>query len=181
MATIPSEPYTPKYSFKQVINECWNEEEYGYNPIHIDRVIAITAASMWREVSKIAPEKWYTRLATELKKFVQANRRRFNALEDKEIEQIIQTEWASQRHVANKRALLSSAPLYKDFDGDYVLLEPVLADNFRKNLLLPGETPVDLSTFAPSKQTLEKIAREEQILKEREELMQAVLEGRRLD
>jgi hypothetical protein len=71
--------------------------------------------------------------------------------------------------------------LYKDFDGDYVLLEPMLADNFRKNLLLPGEKPVDLSTFAPSKQTLEKIAREEQILKEREELMQAVLEGRRLD
>lgn len=175
MAETVLQPYTPKYSFKQVINISWNQEEYGYDPVHIDKVVAITAASMWRHISKIAPEKWYTRMALELKKYVQTNRRRFNSLDDEQILQAIETEWVAVKHVTAKRALLSASPLYAEYDGDYVILEPQTADNFRKNLLLPGEKPVE--DFRPSKQAIEKIEAQEKLQKERELLMQSLLSG----
>ena len=175
---VPKTLYTPKYSFKKVINLAWNAEEYGYDPIDIDKVVAITAASMIKELSKIAPEKWYTRLGTELKPFMKENRRNINKMTEEEIENLIENEWVKGKHLTEKRALISSSPLYTNFDEDKVILEPEVADNFRKNILLPGEKPVDLETFKPSKQTIEKHQRAEQIQKEREELLQAVLEGR---
>lgn len=175
MADTANQPYTPKYSFKQVINLSWNPEESGYDPVHIDKVVALTAASMWREVSKIAPEKWYTRMALELKKYVQSNRRRFNALDDAQILQAIETEWVAPKHVTAKRALLAASPLYTDYDGEYVILEPQLADNFRKNLMLPGEKPVE--DFRPSKQAIERIELQERLQRERELMMQSILSG----
>lgn len=175
MADSALQPYTPKYSFKQVINLAWNPEEQGYDPVHIDKVVSLTAASMWREISRIAPEKWYTRMALELKKYVQSNRRRFNAMDDAQILQAIETEWAAPRHVAAKRALLAASPLYMEYEGDYVILEPQLADNFRKNLLLPGEKPVE--DFCPSRQAIEKIEAQERLQRERELMMQSILSG----
>lgn len=170
--------YTPKFTFKKIINLAWNKEENGYNPVHIDKVVAITAASMFGELTKVAPEKWYTRLATEFKKFVKTNRRRMSKLSIDELETMIEEEWVKEKHVAEKRTLISSAPLYHDYDGEYVILEPDLADNFRKHLLLPGEKPIAEEDFKPSKQSIEKHEREAQIQREREELLQAILDGR---
>lgn len=162
------ESYTPKFSFKQIINEAWMPEENGYAPIHIDRVVAITAASMWKDISKVAPEKWYTRMAAELKKFVQANRRKLNSLQPDEVVDFIEREWCAPKHVTSKRALLSSSPLMGDYDGEMVILNPEVADNFRRNVCLPGEKKMAPEDFRESKQAIEKREEMERIVRERE-------------
>ena len=162
------ESYTPKFSFKQIVNEAWMPEENGYSPIHIDRMLAITAASMWKEIGKVAPEKWYTRLSLELKKFVQANRRTLNSLQPEAVVDFIEKEWCAPKHVTSKRALLSSSPLIGEYDGDLVVLNPEVADNFRRNVYLPGEERVAPEDFRESKQAIEKREEMERIIRERE-------------